>query len=240
MCKASSVALSVAVAFTFLAPIAHADLISFSAVRDSSLPLDQFLSGAYTYTQSQQTADGAMATASIPSGNAASQTEYGVNRVAVENTVYVDSEFLRAESIGGPFAVGISAWADLFTISGGVGAGTAPVSAVLTGQFGPKVDPSFGGTGIYYLWVATSAQIDALAVRPFEFLVEFSEAVEIDPSLAALALVQSVPNPMFTDPGSVPPGSLFGGTLSGEIAFTYDEPFYLVSLLGEPRTISAS
>jgi hypothetical protein len=232
MCKASSVALSVAVAFTFLAPIAHADLISFSAVRDSSLPLDQFLSGAYTYTQSQQTADGAMATASIPSGNAASQTEYGVNRVAVENTVYVDSEFLRAESIGGPFAVGISAWADLFTISGGVGAGTAPVSAVLTGQFGPKVDPSFGGTGIYYLWVATSAQIDALAVRPFEFLVEFSEAVEIDPSLAALALVQSVPNPMFTDPGSVPPGSLFGGTLSGEIAFTYDEPFYLVSLLG--------
>jgi hypothetical protein len=233
MYKASLVAASVAVAFTLLTPVAHADLISFSAVRDSSLPLEQYLAGAYTYTQSQQTADGAMASVSIPSGNATARTEYGVNRVAVENNVYVDDEFLRSESIGGPFAVGISAWADRFTISGGVGTDTATVSTALTGQFGPKDDPSYGGVGFYYLWVASRAQIDALAARPFEFLVEFLEAVELDPSLAALALVQSVPNPLFRPDGErVPPGGLFGRALSGEIAFTYDESFYLVSLLG--------
>ncbi len=95
---------------------------------------------------------------SVP-GGATWQTECGVNGVAGENRVYVDDGFLEAESIGDPFAAGIAAWADGFTISGGAGTGTATVSAVLTGRFDPKDDPSFGGNGNCCLWVASRTRM---------------------------------------------------------------------------------
>lgn len=222
-----------AIACTALVSLpAHADLVSFAATRDSSLPLAEFLAGQYTYTQSQLLATTAPASSNIPTGSACAQTEYGVNRVAVENNTPVDDEQLRKSSVGGPFAVGISAWSDRITISGAAGTGQASVSAVLTGQFGPKPDPSYGGSGIYFLFVATQEESASLAAKPFEFLNDFLEAYELDASIATFALLQNVLTPGFTDPGtSVPPGSPFGGVLTGSLEFTYDEPFCLVGLL---------
>lgn len=215
-----------------LVPAARAELVSFAGARDSSLPVDQYLAGSYTYTQSQLLTSTATASASIATGSARAQTEYGVNRAAAENNTPVDDEGLRGDSIGGPFSVGISAWSDRFTISGGTGTGSVDVSAVLTGLFGPKPDPSYGGGGAYFLFVATPAQIAELGAKPFEFLDAFIGAYEQDPSVATLALLQNVLAPGFIDPGtSVPPGSAFGGTLTGSVAFTFGEPFYLVGLL---------
>lgn len=205
---------------------AHAGTVSFSAVRNSSLPLDQFQAESYTYTMSDLRTDATVASVSIPTGNARSQTLLGTNRVAVESLSLVDDQFLRQNSIGGPFSVSISAWTDRFTITGGVGVGTAQVRTSVNGQFGPKPDPSFGGSGAYYLFIADENQIASLFAKPFEFIVNR------DLSGAILQIQQNVLTPGFTDPGeSLPPGSPFGRNLLGSLAFTYDTPFYLVSIL---------
>lgn len=204
----------------------HAEVISFAAVRDSSLPLDQYVNGNYSYTLSESRIDSGIASVAIATGDAMSQTALGLNKVAVENNAQVDDEFLRSVSIGGPFAVAISAWADQFTIIGGSGEDTAKVSVSITGEFGPKPEPSYGAGGSYYLFVADSNQIANLLSSPFEFLVNN------DLSSSVLSLEQNVLKPGYTDPGeSLPPDSLFGGTLTGNIAFSYGEPFYLVSVL---------
>lgn len=205
---------------------AKADTLSFSAVRASSLPLAEYLSESYTYTRSEQRSDAAIASATIPTGTARSQSFLGTNRVAVESLAPVDDEFLRQNSIGGPFSVAISAWSDRFTITGGIGIGTAMVSASVSGQFGPKPDPSYGGSGAYYLFVVDSTQLASLFAKPFEFMVN------TDLSRTNLRLVQNVLRPGDSDPGeSVAPGSTFGRNLLGSVDFTYGAPFYLVSIL---------
>lgn len=207
--------------------VAQAQVVSFSAVRDSSLPLAEYLSGNYTFTQSQLLTNGDVASVAIASGTAKAQTLLGTNRVAVENTVAVDDETLRASSIGGPFAAAISIWAEEFVITGGTGTGSVLVSAAVTGQFGPKPAPSYGGSGAYFLFVAEAAEIDALFAQPLAYMNE------ADFSGATLSLVQNVLKPGLTDDGeSLPQGSAFGRTLTGTIEFTYGEPFYVVSVLG--------
>lgn len=214
----------------------HAALLSFAAVRDSTLPQDEYDTANFSYTLSDSRTDNGIASAAISSGNAKAQTMLGVNRVAVDNNVPVDCDPgegcnripNRNSSVGGPFAVGISVWADQFTILGPGGPGVASVSASITGEFGPKPDPSYGGGGAYYLFVATSDQISSLFSKPFEFLVH---TYDLD-KFSALYLEQNVLKPGYTDPGdSLPPGSLFGGTLTGNISFNYGEPFYIVSVL---------
>jgi hypothetical protein len=216
----------IAACVTFCTSAAQSDTLSFAAVRDSSLPLNEYLTQSYTYTTSQVRSDGLLVSVGTTSGAAAAQTAPGVNRVAVESLVAVDDERLRQESIGGPFSVSVSAWTDRFTINGGVGRGTALVSASITGQFGPKPDPSYGGGGRYSLFVADSSQIAALFSKPFEFVVN------TDLSSAVLSLNQNVLKPGTTDSGeSLPPQSPFGRQLTGSLDFTYGESFYLVSVL---------
>ena len=222
----SRVVACVSAALLLFSTASHADTLSFAAVRDSSLPLVEYLSSNYSYTSSQLRTDSLEATVSIPSGSATARTALGVNRIQVENLAAVDDEFLRDNSIGGPFAVSISAWTDRFTITGGSGRGTAQVSSIITGQFGPKPDPSYGGAGNYDLFVGTAAQIASLFARPLEFIVDN------ELSGAALTLEQVVLAPGKTDPGEpLPPQSNFGGVLTGAVDFTYGESFYLVSVL---------
>lgn len=218
----AALALSVLTSFS-----ATADVTSFAAVRDSSLPESEYLAGAYSYTQAQQRGDSGIAVANIATGNAKSQTLQGINRVAVDNNAPVDDAHLREHSIGGPFSVAISVWADQFTITGGSGVGQTAVSALVTGEFGPKADPSYGGGGAYYLFVANAAQVSSILAKPFEFIVANTASMP-----STLRLEQNVLTPGYTDPGtSLPPGSSFGGTLTGQIDFTYGESFYLVSAL---------
>lgn len=205
---------------------ACAATLSFAAVRDSGLPLAEFEAGSYSYTSSQLLTDGLTAAVSIPTGSASARTSPGVNRVQVDNQAAVDDEFLRANSIGGPFAVSISAWTDRFTITGGQGQGMARVSAIITGEFGPKSAPSYGGGGRYDLFVASTSEVQSLFSRPLEFLVE----TELPRTV--LGLEQNVLTPGFQETGeSVAPGSAFGGLLTGTFEFTYGESFHLVGML---------
>lgn len=204
----------------------QAETFSFSAVRDSFMPVGEFNSQQYTYTQSAVRTDAGISTVSIPSGNAKSQTGYGVNRVTVEN--FVPSGNGNENTIRGPFAVAISTWVDRFTIAGGSGLGSAQVSASITGQFGPKPDPSYGGSGSYYLFVAQPGQVESLFSRPLEFI--FNNEPQL--MAAPLSLMQMVPTPGLGDPGEVvPPQSQFGRLLTGSIDFTYGQPFTIVSVL---------
>lgn len=212
---------------------ARSEVLSFAATRDSSLPLDQHNSQSFTYTSSDTKTDGSIAYASILSGTAKSQATYGVNRVAVDNNTPVDDEFLRAKSIGGPFAVSISVWTDTFTISGGTGSGTASISSVISGQFGPKNGTSYGGSGSYYLFLASSSEVASLLAKPFEFMVSHDLSTNPSTPNNLLSIDQNVLKPGYSDPGQdVAPGGQFGGTLTGELHFNYGESFTLVSVLG--------
>ena len=221
-----------ALSMAFVVPMlvrtsSHAEVLSFAAVRDSSIPQAEYDSLDFSYTQSDRRSDSSVATAAISSGDAKAQTTLGVNRIAVDSNAIVDDEGLRSESVGGPFAVGVSVWIDQFTILGSGGSGIASVSASVTGEFGPKPGPSYGGQGGYYLFVATSNQIASLFSKPFEFLVS-TDVCE----LSALCLEQNVLKPGTNDPGeSVREGSPFGRMLKGNVSFNYGEPFYMVSLL---------
>lgn len=222
-----------ALSMAFVVPMlvhtsSHAEVLSFTAVRDSSIPQSEHDSLDFSYTQSDRRIDNSVASAAISSGNAKAQTTLGVNRIAVDNYAKVDDEGLRSTSVGGPFAVGVSVWVDQFTILGSGGSGIASVSASVTGEFGPKPAPSYGGAGGYYLFVATSNQISSLLSKPFEFLVSTDVC-----GFSALCLEQNVLKPGYTDPGeSLPQGSQFGRMLTGNLSFNYGEPFYLVSILG--------
>ncbi len=204
---------------------AMAEVLSFAAVRDSSLPLDQYTDLAFQYTRSAYQTDGSLAEVAIATGMAKSQSAYGLNRIAVDNNAPVDDEFLRANSIGGPFSTAISLWADTFTITGG--AGKATVSAMVSGTFGPKNSPSYGTGAAYYLVRVNQAELAELMSRPFEFLVRQDMAAR-----SVLSLEQNVLKPGYTDPGeSLAPGSPFGGTLVGELNYLPGEAFTLVSIL---------
>ena len=206
-----------------LASAAHAELLSFSAVRDSSLPLSEHDGGAFSYTQSQRLLDGSTSDVAIPSGEAKAYSEMGVNRVLVHNRAAVDDEYLREYSVGGPFSVGVSAWADRFTVLSDKGVGQLSVSVTITGSFGP----GFGSQGAYYLFVASPDQVAQLMEQPFEFL-QRSDLL----TRAALSLNQHVLAPGYYDDGeSLQPNSPFGRTLNGSVDFVDGEPFYLVSVL---------
>lgn len=204
---------------------AHAELLSFAAVRGSSVPLEDYLAGTISFEDSVLLDDTDIAPAGIPTGSAKAQTVYGVNRVGVLNTAPVDDETLRQVSIGGPFVVAASLWADRITIGGGSGSGTAAVSADITGQFGD----GYGSNGIYVLLAMTDAQLASILDAPVDFVLQGAPAPDFT---EILRLEQSVIAPQFQDPGErLEPGSAFGRTLIGSLDFAYDEPFWLVSVL---------
>lgn len=202
---------------------AQAELLSFAAVRDSSTPQVEYDALQFSYTQMESRTDSGLASVSIATGDARARSDYGVNRMAVTNRALVDDEDLRRTSNGGPFAVGISIWADRLTFSGGVGAGQAAVSAAVSGQLG-----AYGSGGMYGLYVMPADELVRLLSAPFESLNQ----AEPGTSTIVLSLEQNVVAPGYTESGQwLAPGSAFGGTLTGTLGFTYDQPFYLVSVL---------
>ena len=200
-----------------------AGVLSFAGVRDSSVPQAQYDRADISFTQQSLLADTTVASSSIATGSARAQSLFGTNRVEVINLAAVDNEALRQSSIGGPFAAGVSAWFDTFTVTGGSGSATAALSASVTGQFGT----GFGATGIYLLMQVSPAELDGLIDDPLGALI-FDTA---PPPL--LALTQNViDTTRFTEAGELlAPGSAFGGTLVGEVDFVYGEPFVLLSVL---------
>jgi hypothetical protein len=222
--RVASLVVTAAAVFSaaFAAPsTAHAELLSFAAVRGSSVP--QSLAGTISFDDSALLEDTGIATAGIPTGSAKAQAVYGVNRVAVLNTALADA--VGEVAIRGPFAVAASFWADRITITGGSGSATAAVSADITGQFGD----GYGSNGIYVLLAMTDAQLASVLDAPFDFVLQGVTAPDFT---EILRLEQSVIAPQFQDPGErLEPGSVFGRTLIGSLDFTYDESFWLVSVL---------
>lgn len=220
-----------AIAIALSASAAQGEVLSFAATRSSSLPQVEYDNDTFTYTNSEIKTDSSIASSVIASGMAQAQTDYGVNRVAVDNNVSVDSESLRNTSIGGPFATGISIWTDTFTVTGREGAGNLSVSATITGQFGPKVGPNYGSTGAYYLFVAPLTDVNKILAKPFEFLAK-NDPCDVAFTGRVLCLVQSVPTPGHGwDGEAVNAGGAFGDTLTGSLNFNYGESFTLVSVL---------
>jgi hypothetical protein len=200
-----------------------AGVLSFSGVRDSSVPQGEYNSADIRFTQQSLVADTTVASSSISTGSARAQSLLGTNRVEVVNLAPVDNETLRQSSIGGPFAAGVSAWFDTFTVVGGSGNATASISTSVTGQFGT----GFGATGMYLLLKVSPDELAGLIDDPLAALIFDTAPAPL------LALTQNViDTSRFTEDGELlAPGSAFGGTLVGEVDFVYGEPFVLVSVL---------
>jgi hypothetical protein len=200
-----------------------AGVVSFTGVKSSSVPQQDYDNGIIEFDQNALVLDGGIASSSITNSSARAQTRLGVNRIEVSNNAPVDDEGLRASSIGGPFSAAVSGWYDTFTITGGTGAGTARISSSVTGQFGN----GFGATGMYMLFKVTPANLEALLDDPLSPL--------LDDALpqALLALEQNViDTSRFTESGELlAPGSAFGGRLVGELDFVYGQPFVLLSVM---------
>lgn len=214
-----------------LAMPASAEILSLAGVRDSSLPQILYDTGTIFspgyYDQSQRQDGSAVASASTTKGAARAQADYGVNRVEVASFALVDSEALRQTSIGGPFADAFSVWVDRFVVQGGTGTGTAAVSALVSGRFGSQP----GGFGAYDLMQVDSGDAgnDAQAVADFlrDETTSYTGLIR-----SVLSVAQEVPAPGHGgDVAVVAPGASFGGTLKGQVSFTYGRPFYLISLL---------
>lgn len=161
--------------------------------------------------------------ASAPESEAQAQTLQGVNRISVLNDAPVSDEYIRETGIGGPFSLALSVWSDGFVMTGGSGFGTAEVSTTITGQFG-----GLGAGGEYSLFYASATDLSNLQSDPIAYLFTH---LDNGPS-AILTLTQNVvDSSRFTEQNNFPPGSSFGGTLTGTVNFTYGETFYLVSML---------
>lgn len=199
--------------------------VSFAGGRDSSLPQALYDARDVRFTdEAFSDVAGAIATVALGTTGteARAQTLPGVNRVESRNLLPVDDEDLRASSIGGPFSIGLSVWSDVFTLQGGSGAGSLSVSATIDGQFGN----GFGASGDYLLLRMTPAEAAAFLQDPISIL--FGEQA----GMVVLGLSQNTFDPRFSESGErLPPGSAFGGTRVGELAFVYGESFALVSVL---------
>ncbi|MBI1397366.1 MAG: PEP-CTERM sorting domain-containing protein [Betaproteobacteria bacterium] len=115
-------------------------------------------------------------------------------------------------------ALAMSAWYDKFTVSGGTGAGVADVSTSFTGTIGS----SAYSEGLYAMVRLSEAQFAALpSVDPASLLGSLGSIAAMPPgSLVMFDTVDSTTNPGPLD-----------GTLTGSVAFNYDEPFYLFSIM---------
>lgn len=115
-------------------------------------------------------------------------------------------------------ALGLSAWYDRFTVTGGTGAGMASVSAAVSGT----IAGSPYSEGVYALIRLSEAEFSALAgVDPFTLLSGFDPFSGFSPASYVL----------FGSADSVNDSGFVNGVLTGNLAFNYDEAFYLISVL---------
>jgi len=208
--------------------LAQASVFSLAAVRDSSLPQVEYDAGVYSYTRSQLLSDNGIAEAHISTSNAMAQTDEGINRVYADNSAAVDDPFLQAVSIGGPFSAAVSGWYDQFTVTGGSGVGTLDVSTQIDGMFGPG-----GGSGAsYFLFVATADQIANFSALPLETIVNLVDNLFNPPMI--LQFEQNICTGSCDETNAIPDNGkihLINETLTGQLDFTYGEPFYLIGAM---------
>lgn len=114
-------------------------------------------------------------------------------------------------------ALAMSIWYDRFTVTGGTGAGTASVSASVSGTIGAH--PS--AEGMYMLLQLTESQMTAIqAADPLELATQYL-LTGVDPTTIVLIEGRDhTDSPSFID-----------GALTGSVGFNYGEAFYLVSAL---------
>jgi hypothetical protein len=225
-----SMAAAGVVALLGSAPSVHAQTFSYAGTRSTGISGAQFAAGEITLTHADVASGTGIAVSDLraelgltaPEVLATAQTLPGINRVLASSNSPVISEEDRQNGIGGPFAMAVSLWTDTFTITGGTGTGTVSLSAGVSGQFGD----GFGAEGLYVLAVTSEAQAGAILADPVGAI--FDDAL---PS-PILLVHQSTTAPQYVSDGErMAPGSAFGRTAITSYAFTYDQPFVLVSML---------
>lgn len=129
----------------------------------------------------------------------------------------------RAEAIatlpGSPAgqANALSLWFDKFTMTGGSGSGSARVSATVTAT----IQDDFKARGLYYLLKLTPEQLLDIQSRSPESLATEYFTSGIPSSMVVISARRTESN----GPVNV------NATLKGTLAFEYDQPFYLASML---------
>lgn len=212
---------------------AWADTYSFAAVKDAGISAEDLANAQYGYTDKAFLNNTGLASASGVGNAAKAQSELGVNRIEVSNSIAVTDEGIRQTGIGGPFAIALSAWTDDFVITGGTGTGKVLLSVNITGRFGE----GYGSSGGYGLWLSTPAELrsevtEFLNTDPTAWLAETIDDPEDGGEILKVGYLANVLKPGHTDPGvSLPGGSPFGGLFTTEIDFTYGEAFSIASVM---------
>ena len=139
-------------------------------------------------------------------------SDYGINKAY--------SKIEGGSALLGPFTGAISAWADSFTVTGGSGEFTADVSVTLSGQFGAG---SYSEAA-YGLFAVSSELYGAVLDGGDDFVQALLQnGLPSAPGYQEVILLGAS-----SDEGDSTPGSF---TATGQVHGTYDQTFYLVSVL---------
>lgn len=144
---------------------------------------------------------------------ASAHSDYGVNQAS-------------SSTKPGASAYAGSLWWDQYTISGGVGTGSAGYSAALAGNMSSAASAA---AGVGYVLMVSSVMPSVVGLD-FSSLVVGNTLSWLDGQLGALSAGSTVLG-SYVDGVFYGPDKAFAQAYTGTFEFTYDSPFYISALL---------